>query len=45
MQKVRCYLKKYQQLVNNEFQIFAPLKELFSPFPHGTFLLSVTKNF
>jgi hypothetical protein len=45
MQKVRCRLRKLQQFVNKKFQIFSPLKEFLSPFPYGTFSLSVTKNF
>jgi len=46
MQKERCYFNnKLQRIKNIKFQVLFSFKNTFSPFPYGTFSLSIVKSF
>jgi len=46
MQKERCHFMDKLQLIKNiKFQVLFNFKNTFSPFPYGTFSLSIVKNF
>ena len=46
MQKERCHFKnKLQLIINIKFQVLFKFENSFSPFPYGTYSLSIVKIF